>query len=342
MPISTKNLELYFQQAPVADLTALAAIDTTGIVDGVTIEVSDAGIFKFQLPAVAVADGLNVITGFDGGVWIRQTLPSLLATAGGTIDAASLATIANDAVLVTNATGVSSWATSLTQDTTGNATTATSATTATNIAAGTANDLPYQTAAGTTSFIAAAASSVLVTDGSKVPSLSTTLPGVTAGSVLVTNPTTATQTTVDTALSNIYTAIHSNSSAAGTLSADSTSIVGQIVTGAQLVLAAGTYLLSYSASQSLTTLVADVGKAFTATAYIYDTTGAAAIANTTFTSFSGFAVTGAEVFGGTATATVVATCAVPTTLDVDVQLSAASVGADAYGVNATITAVNLG
>ena len=35
MPITTKNIELYFQQAPVADLTALAAIDTTGIVDGV-------------------------------------------------------------------------------------------------------------------------------------------------------------------------------------------------------------------------------------------------------------------------------------------------------------------
>jgi len=210
MPITTRNIELYFQQAPVADLTALAAIDTTGIVDGVTIEVSDAGIFKFQLPAVAVADGLNVITGFDGGVWIRQTLPALLATAGGTIDAASLATIANDAVLVTNATGVSSWATSLTQDTTGNAataTTATSATTATNIAAGTANDLPYQTAAGATSFIAAAASSVLVTDGSKVPSLSTTLPGVDGGAILVTDPTTASSASLNTALANIFAAI---------------------------------------------------------------------------------------------------------------------------------------
>lgn len=204
MPVTTKNIELYFQQAPVADLTALAAIDTTGIVDGVTIEVSDAGIFKFQLPAVAVADGLNVITGFDGGVWIRQTLPAILATAGGTIDAASLATIANDAVLVTNATGVSSWATSLTQDTTGNATTAT---TATNIAAGTANDLPYQTAAGATSFIAAAASSVLVTDGSNVPSLSATLPGVDGGAILVTDPTTASSASLNTALANIFAAI---------------------------------------------------------------------------------------------------------------------------------------
>ena len=403
MPIVTKNIELYFQQAPVADLTALAAIDTTGIVDGVTIEVSDAGIFKFQLPAVAVADGLNVITGFDGGVWIRQTLPALKATATGLIAPAMLATIANSAVLVTSNAGVASWATSLTQNTSGNATTAT---TATNIASGIANDIPYQTAVGVTSFIAPVNSSVLVsgatgipsmlaagttgqflsastsgtpawstatypqtstanqllyssaanvvgglatgndsvlvTSASGVPSLSTTLPGVTAGSVLVTNPTTATQTTINTALSNVYTAVHANSSAVGTLAADSTAITGQIVTGAQLVLAAGTYLISYSAAQSLTTQVADATKAFTATAYIYNTTGVATIAGTTFKSFSGYAATGSEIFGGTANATVVATFAVTTTLDVYVQLSAASVSADTYSVNATITAVNLG
>lgn len=204
MPITTKNLELYFQQAPVADLTALAAIDTTGIVDGLTIEVSNAGLFKFETPAVATPDGLNVIAGFDGGVWIRQTVPALKATAAGLIAPDMLATIANNAVLATNNSGVPSWATSLTQSTTGNATTAT---TATNIAAGTANDIPYQTAAGTTNFIAAAASAVLVTDGSKVPSLSTTLPGVTAGAVMVTDPTTSSQATLDTALANIFAAI---------------------------------------------------------------------------------------------------------------------------------------
>lgn len=329
--MSTKNLELYFQSSPVASIVALEAVSTSGMVAGVVVEVVDVGYFTFQNPAVAIPDGLNVIAATDaGGVWIRQTLPALKATAGGLIDPSMLADIANSAVLATNSTGVPSWSTTFVSPK------------ATSIAGGTANDLPYQSGVGTTGFVSAAASSVLVTDGSKVPSLSTTLPGVTAGAVLVTNPTTATQTSLDTALSNVYTAIHTNSSATGTLAADSTSIVGQIVTGAQLVLAAGTYLISYSADQALTTQVADAATAFTATAYIYDATGVATIAGTTFKSFAGYASTGSEIFGGTANATVVATFAVATTLDVYVQLSAATAAADTYTVNATITAVNLG
>jgi hypothetical protein len=53
---------------------------------------------------------------------------------------------------------------------------ATSATTATNLAGGGANQIPFQTGAGATSFITAAASCVLSTNGSNVPSCSTTLP----------------------------------------------------------------------------------------------------------------------------------------------------------------------
>jgi hypothetical protein len=338
--MGNKNFELYFMPAPIASLASLAGLSTAGMQDSVIIEITGVGLFSFQTPAIVTPDGLNVIQATDlGGVWIRQTLPALKATSSGLIAPSMLATIANNAVLTTNGSGVTNWSTSLTQNTSGNATTAT---TSANIAAGIANDIPYQTAAGTTSYIAAANNSVLVTSSAGVPSLSTTLPAVTAGSVLVTNPTTSTQTSINTALSNVYTSIHANSSASGTLAADSTSTSGQIVTGAQLVLAAGTYLLSYSAAQTLTTQIADPATAFTATAYIYNTTAAATITGTTFTSFSGFAATGNEIFGGTANATVVATFSVPTTLDVYVQLSAASVGADAYGVNATITAVNLG
>lgn len=50
------------------------------------------------------------------------------------------------------------------------------ATSATNIAAGAANQIPYQTGAGVTSFIAAVNNAVLVTNSSGVPSESTTLP----------------------------------------------------------------------------------------------------------------------------------------------------------------------
>lgn len=52
-----------------------------------------------------------------------------------------------------------------------------SAHTSVDISAGTANQIPFQTGAGATSFISAAANSVLVTSGSNVPSESTTLPG---------------------------------------------------------------------------------------------------------------------------------------------------------------------
>jgi TM2 domain-containing membrane protein YozV len=80
---------------------------------------------------------------------------------------------------------------------------------ATNIAGGIANDIPYQTAAGTTSFITPVFSAVLVSSAAGVPSMSTTLPGVTAGAVLVTDPTTSASATVNTALRNIYSAVPS-------------------------------------------------------------------------------------------------------------------------------------
>lgn len=58
-----------------------------------------------------------------------------------------------------------------------------STTIATNLASGGANQIPYQTGANATGFIASGASKVLVTDASSVPSLSATLPDVTVGQV---------------------------------------------------------------------------------------------------------------------------------------------------------------
>ena len=56
------------------------------------------------------------------------------------------------------------------------ASTATTATTATNLGSGVANDIPYQTGAGATSFVAPVDSALIVTNGSGVPSESTTIP----------------------------------------------------------------------------------------------------------------------------------------------------------------------
>lgn len=73
-------------------------------------------------------------------------------------------------IAVTNMTGTGGF------NTTGNASTATLATGATNIAGGVANDIPYQTAASTTSFVTPVNSAVLVSSSGGVPSESTTLP----------------------------------------------------------------------------------------------------------------------------------------------------------------------
>jgi len=494
---TTKNLELYFQHAPIADLTALAAISTVGIVNGVMIEVASDGLFAFQTPAVATPTARDVIAGNGGGVWIRQTLPALTTTTGGAISIAKGGTgevtqqaaidslagaVTSTYYLRGNGTHAVMGAIQAGDVPTLNQSTSGTAAKATNIVGGDANHIPYQTATDVTNFISDANDAVLVTSNAGVPSLSTTLPAVAAGACTCTDPTTSSSASINTALSNVYSAVippesyvvhvssvsldptsitpqaitgaqlalpigkylisYSSSqtctptatniaatclsipylynsttsfdiddtastallgkavtgaeifggtgslttiqtfvipttidvyvqinnligagatlvadettitairlantqatySAAAPLVADSTSTSPQIVTGAQLVLPAGKYLLSYSSSQSLTTKVADATTAFEATSYIYNTTGAAIVANTEYTSFSGYAENGGEIFGGTSSATVAVTLGVTTTLDVYIKLSAATDAADTYPVAAEITAVKL-
>ena len=91
----------------------------------------------------------------------------------------------------------------LNQSTTG------TATYATNVASGIANDIPYQTATGVTSFIAPVNSAVLVSSSGGVPSMSTTLPAISISSGTVTDPTTSSTASINTALSNINSAIPS-------------------------------------------------------------------------------------------------------------------------------------
>lgn len=107
----------------------------------------------------------------------------------------------------------------ITGNLTGNADTATAAT---NVAGGGANQLVYQTGAGATSFISAASNAVLVTNGSGVPSLSSTLPsGLSApgllGSALATISAAGTTQATATALTsdiNVVTTVAAGSGVA--------------------------------------------------------------------------------------------------------------------------------
>ena len=80
-------------------------------------------------------------------------------------------------------------------------------TTATYPATTTINQLLYSSAANTVTGITTANSGVLVTSGTGVPSISTTLPAVGAGSCTCTDPTTSSSASINTALSDVYNAI---------------------------------------------------------------------------------------------------------------------------------------
>jgi hypothetical protein len=77
---------------------------------------------------------------------------------------------------------------------------------ATSLTGITVNSIPFQSASSVTSYIAPVNSAVLATNGSGVPSLVTTLPGVNSGSTVVTDPTTASIAALNLALSNILAA----------------------------------------------------------------------------------------------------------------------------------------
>lgn len=86
MVATTKNIEKYYLHRTAITLADLAAISTTGIVNGLIMEVSDAGIFQFQTPITSTPDGRDVILAADGGgVWLRQTLAAMTTTSDGRI-----------------------------------------------------------------------------------------------------------------------------------------------------------------------------------------------------------------------------------------------------------------
>ena len=104
---------------------------------------------------------------------------SAVAITGGTIDGVTIGGVTAGAVTATTftgaGTGLTGTATSLSIG--GNAATATSATTATNIAGGATGSLPYQTASGTTTLLAAGTDGYVLKLASGVPSWSASTSG---------------------------------------------------------------------------------------------------------------------------------------------------------------------
>lgn len=72
---STKNIELYYQHRPAANITALKAVNTTSIVDGEICNVSGLGTWQFIKASTATADDITVVAPTTGGGrWLKQTI----------------------------------------------------------------------------------------------------------------------------------------------------------------------------------------------------------------------------------------------------------------------------
>ncbi len=216
---------------------------------------------------------------------------------------------------------------------------------ATNIVGGDANHIPYQTATDVTSFISDTNSAVLVTNGSGVPSLSTTLPAVVAGACTCTDPTTSSSASINSALANVYSAIVPSDTYTAHVSAftlNETSTVDQTITGAQVVVPAGTYLISYSLSGTLAAVVGNIGSTHALTGAISATPApSVSMGDTAAFALYGHVLAATDVFGGTASVTTVHTFATTTTLDVVALLINAATGATLTADEVTITAVRL-
>lgn len=70
---------------PIADLTALKAIDTTSVVDGTIVQIKSLGHFRFDKTSSEAANDKDIITPtVGGGRWKRLTLPFMTTDATGT------------------------------------------------------------------------------------------------------------------------------------------------------------------------------------------------------------------------------------------------------------------
>ena len=72
--MATKNLELYYMHRPIADITALKAIDTTSIVSGLTVLVEGKGLCRFdKLSTEPPDDKIIYEPTIGGGRWYLMT-----------------------------------------------------------------------------------------------------------------------------------------------------------------------------------------------------------------------------------------------------------------------------
>jgi len=69
---ATKNLEKFYMSRPVANITTLKAINTTGIATGLTAIVVDYGLYIFNSTSTATADDIDIVQPTTGpGRWNR-------------------------------------------------------------------------------------------------------------------------------------------------------------------------------------------------------------------------------------------------------------------------------
>tara|TARA_R110000772_G_scaffold1566_9_gene5375 strand:- start:18583 stop:19551 length:969 start_codon:yes stop_codon:yes gene_type:complete len=120
-----------------------ASIYSTSVVTPLLVATDAA----FVNPLAVTSGGTGVTTSTGSGANALATSPTLVTPALGTPTSGTL-TNCTFPTLNQNTTGSSG-------SCTGNSATATSATTATNLAGGVANNIPYQTASGTSAYIAA-------------------------------------------------------------------------------------------------------------------------------------------------------------------------------------------
>lgn len=123
--------------------------------------------------------------------------------------------------------------------------------TATYPATTTINRILYSSNNSVIGEITTANSGVLVTSAGGVPSISTTLPAVAAGSCTCTDPTTSSSASINTALANVYSAVGSTTYQTAYNNTSYNLInnnAWQLITNTAITLSAGTWLIYYSLS----------------------------------------------------------------------------------------------
>jgi hypothetical protein len=209
--MADKNVELYYMHRPVADLTALAAVDATNTVAGTFFVTADQGTFEYDPNSLLTPDGRNIIApSAGGGNFIRTGMFLFKITAGGKIDSSildtpfSMALGGTGAALTPNLGGIiystnTTMAVLASTDETNRLLMSGLSdvpfwSTAQYPSTTVANQILYSTSNNLVQGITSAASSILITDGNSIPSWGKALPQMT-GTVVTTDATQSTSAT---------------------------------------------------------------------------------------------------------------------------------------------------